>query len=292
MVIVKERTIIMTADVLVFSNFKGGAGKTSTGGLVAWELAKRGNKVLMIDFDSQQNMTDLYLRTKARMEKVSSINVKDTVMTAISENISLKDVTIPITDNLDLIPTSMYFQKEYQRYLELNYPLKAGLEAKEAERERVKSFKPFIDEVSGDYDYIFIDVPPSISSPNDTVFYAADQVIIVLQTQERSFSGAQSFIKYLQDFIVDDMGGTVGVLGVMPVLSKKNAQVDETILADATDLFDKTNMFDTRVYLQERIKRMDMTGITENSHDIWDKRVEETFSKLTDEVVRRLREEN
>lgn len=31
----------MNAKVIVFSNFKGGAGKTSTGGLVGWELAKK-----------------------------------------------------------------------------------------------------------------------------------------------------------------------------------------------------------------------------------------------------------
>lgn len=281
----------MNAKVLVFSNFKGGAGKTSTGGLVAWELARAGKKILMIDFDSQQNMTDFYLRTKAAMEHKDSIDVTSTVMDAINDpNKSLRDVAVQITDNLDLVPTTMYFQKEYQSYLELNYPLSDGYDSKERERERVQSLRPLIDEVRNQYDYIFLDVPPSISSPNDTVFYAADQVIIVLQTQERSFSGAQSFIQYLQNFIIDDMFGNVGVLGVIPVLSKKNAQVDEQILQDATDLFDKSNMFHTRVYLQERIKRMDMTGITDN--DFWDKRVENTFIQLAQEVEMRLKEES
>lgn len=282
----------MTAKVLVFSNFKGGAGKTSTGGLVAWELAKRGNKVLMIDFDSQQNMTDFYLRTKAQNEGLESIEADENVMTAITEHRTLKDVAIPVTDNLDLVATTMYFQKEYQSYLELNYPLSSGKNAHEAEKARVQSLKPKIDEVRDQYDFIFLDVPPSISSPNDTVFYAADDVIIVLQTQERSFSGAQSFIQYLQDFIIDSMDGDVGVLGVIPVLSKKNAQVDETILSDATELFDESNIFKTYVYLQERIKRMDMTGITENESDIWDRKVEEIFSKITDEILERLKEED
>ena len=234
----------MEAKVLVFSNFKGGAGKTSTGALVAWELAHRGNKVLVVDFDSQQNMTDFFLRTKAELENQSSIETDNTVLTAIYENKSLKEVAIPITSNLDLVPTSMYFQKEYQSYLEVNYPLNIDSQekARKAELNRVKSLKPKIDEVRPLYDYIFLDVPPSISSPNDTVFYACDDVIIVLQTQERSFSGAQNFIKYLQDFIIDDMDGDVGVLGVIPVLSKKNGQVDETILADATSLFDKSHV--------------------------------------------------
>lgn len=281
----------MTAKVLVFSNFKGGAGKTSTGGLVAWELAKRGKKVLMIDFDSQQNMTDFYLRTKAQNEGLESIGADENVMTAITEHRTLKDVAINVTKNLDLVATTMYFQKEYQSYLELNYPLSSGISAHAAEKARVQSLKPKIDEVRDQYDYIFLDVPPSISSPNDTVFYAADDVIIVLQTQERSFSGAQSFIQYLQDFIIDSMGGDVGVLGVIPVLSRKNAQVDETILSDATELFDKSNIFNTYVYLQERIKRMDMTGITENKNDIWDRKVEETFSKITDEIIDRLKDE-
>ncbi|MDK7227445.1 ParA family protein, partial [Lactobacillus iners] len=56
-------------------------------------------------------------------------------------------------------------------------------------------------------------------------------------------------------------------------------------------LFDESNMFHTRVYLQERIKRMDMTGITENEHDIWDKKVEKTFSDLADEVIKRIEEQ-
>ena len=49
--------------IISFCNEKGGTGKTSTTALVAWELAKRGKKILAVDCDPQGNLTNLMVKT-------------------------------------------------------------------------------------------------------------------------------------------------------------------------------------------------------------------------------------
>ncbi|MCG4607474.1 AAA family ATPase, partial [Bifidobacterium longum] len=59
------------------------------------------------------------------------------------------------------------------------------------------------------YDFIFIDVPPTLGLSNDTAFYACDQIIIVLQTQERSLVGAEYLLEYLQRVIINSFQSKV-----------------------------------------------------------------------------------
>ncbi|MFP9038891.1 AAA family ATPase, partial [Enterococcus faecalis] len=48
---------------IVFGNFKGGVGKTTNSVMVAYELAKKGFRVLVCDLDPQANSTQLLRRT-------------------------------------------------------------------------------------------------------------------------------------------------------------------------------------------------------------------------------------
>ncbi len=138
------------------------------------------------------------------------------------------------------------------------------------------------------YDFIFIDVPPTLSLLNDTAFYACDQIVVVLQTQERSLAGAEVFITYLQDTLINDFHSLVDILGILPVLSKKGARVDEEILKAAIEEFGEENIFENKISIMERIKRMDMEGITDNPKDVHDRRVHEAFTNVAKEIISRL----
>ncbi|MFD1441668.1 ParA family protein [Lacticaseibacillus hegangensis] len=266
----------MTATVLSFANFKGGVGKTSTTALVSWSLAKKGNKVLDIDFDAQANLTSLLLKTKSNQSDI--ITIDSSLMAAINDNKPLDDIKIEITPNLDLIPDAVDFS-QYPRFLDREF---------KEEIDKVSYFRKLIEPLREKYDYIFIDVPPTLSLSNDTAFYAADQIIVVLQTQERSLSGAENFISYIQNTLIDQFNSPVDILGILPVLSKRNAAVDREILKAASTEFGEENIFQNRVMIMERIKRMDMTGITDDLHDGWDKKVHAVFDDVADEIVKRL----
>lgn len=271
----------MDSKIISFANFKGGVGKTSTTALVSYNLAEMGYKCLTIDFDAQANLTSLLLKTKANENDV--ITIKTTLMSALKDNKDLKDVIIKISDNLDLIPNAVDFSV-YPRFLENEFT---------KEIDRVSFMKNKIEPLKADYDFIFIDVPPTLSLLNDTAFYACDDIVIVLQTQERSLAGAEVFLDYLQETLVSDFKAEVDVLGVLPVLSKKGARVDEVVLSEAAKLFGDEYIFDNKISLMERVKRMDMVGITNNKKDVHDRNVHLFFSKVAVELIERLeREEN
>lgn len=270
----------MSATVLSLANFKGGVGKTSTTGLVAYNMAKRLNKkVLVIDFDAQGNITTLLMKT-ALLDNPEADNllIEKTLMSAIANKIPLSDIILNVTENLDLIPNAVDFSV-YTRYLERNFS---------NENDRMNFFRNLIEPLKESYDYIFIDVPPTLSLLNDTAFMACDQIIVVLQTQERSLAGAEVFIEYMINNIKNEYKPELEVLGILPVLSKKNVAVDTEVLRVAIDNWGEKWIFENMIFIMERVKRMDMTGITDNPMDVHDKNCHERFLGVATEIINRL----
>ena len=167
----------------------------------------------------------------------------------------------------------------YTRYLERNF---------DSEIEKVAFFRNLIEPLKEHYDFIFIDVPPTLSLLNDTAFYACDQIVVVLQTQERSLAGAEVFINYLQNTLIDEFHSDVDILGILPVLSKKGSRVDDEILKAAFQEFGEENIFNNKISIMERVKRMDMEGITDNKKDMHDRRVHKIFTDVSKEIITRL----
>ena len=123
-------------------NQKGGVGKTTTNINLAACLAKKGKKVLILDIDPQGNTTSGI--------GVPKRNLKNTVYNIlIDKNYDPRKAIIhTTTENLDLIPASVDL---------------AGAEVELVQiEEREKTLKKGLDKVRDNYDYIFIDCPPSL----------------------------------------------------------------------------------------------------------------------------------
>lgn len=269
----------METKIVSFCNQKGGVGKTTTTALVAYNLAKEGYRVLVIDFDPQSNMTSMMLKTKSH-ESDDVVTIDNTLMTAIKNNENLNKATIKIMRDLYLLPNAVDFSL-YGRFLEANFS---------NEKDKIQFFSKKINkELRGEYDYIFIDVPPTMSLPNDTVFYACDDIIIILQTQQYALDGAQTLVDYIQHTIIDFFDSDVDVIGVLPVLSAKKSSVDQSILARAKEKWGD-NVFEHHIMLMERAKRMGITGITDGKRDAWDKTTHEKYKDVADEMVQKIKE--
>lgn len=145
-----------------------------------------------------------------------------------------------------------------------------------------------LDSVKNDFDFIFIDVPPTSSIITDSALYASDFVVVVLQTQERSLQGAEVFTQYLQG-LIDDYGANLDIIGILPVLLKNGAAVDLATLENAKEIFGEENLFDIVVKNMERLKRFDITGITDN--DMHDRRVHNSYKAIAEEFIERLNAE-
>lgn len=265
------------ATIVTFGNFKGGTGKTTNSTMIAHALSTQGYKVLLCDQDPQANATSLYLKTKA-LETDEIVSFNKTLMAAIQEE-DLGQIVTKVKENLYLLPSFSDFAL-YPRFLEKKFP--------EDTTARVQYFSSLIAPFKKEYDYIFIDVPPTISIITDAALYASDFVVVVLQTQERSLQGAEVFTVYLQS-LIDDYGADLDIVGILPVLLKNGAAVDLATLDSAREIFGEENLFTNVVTNMERLKRFDITGITnEDSHD---RKVHKSYEIIAEEFVARVQAE-
>lgn len=286
---------------ILYGNMKGGVGKTTNSVMTAYQLAKLGYKTLVCDLDPQANATQLLRRTYG-LQHGSDLQIDKTMMVALMDE-NIKPAIVNVMDNLYLLPSSEDF-KNYPDFLEMKFMLdnekiQAGdsntlqSEMSKVKEQRIAYFAQQLAKVRDEYDFIIIDVPPTLSIFTDSAIYTADFVIIVLQTQQRSLDGAETFFEYLQQMYNDYANVDFDILGVLAVLLKNNAGLDSQILKDAETDFGKNMLFDQIIRHMERLKRYDRTGIAEKGltkYDMHDTRLHYIYNTLTKEIVSRLKD--
>ncbi|MGR0121610.1 ParA family protein [Bacillus halotolerans] len=258
----------MSGHVINVGNFKGGVGKTTTSTLFAYELSKTGRKTLVLDFDPQANATDILLRT-------AGLELPERTIYSGLKAKKLDDCIINIKENLDLIPANLDL---------VGFPLFLNEISNNDLKNRAYYLDFLLRPLREEYDYIIIDVPPTISDFTNNAIVASDYVLIVMQTQERSLSATEKFIPYLEQ-MVETYDANIGLLGIVPVLIKDKGSVDQYILDEARKEFGD-DLLNSTIKLRERIKRFDVQGITEE--DIHDKRALQLFNDLTMELIERV----
>ncbi len=158
---------------IAVTNQKGGVGKTTTAVNVAAGIAKLGYKVLLIDTDPQGNAT-----SGVGVDKRS---VKYSAYSIIVDDIKAKDAILHTEfENLDVIPSSIELAAAE---LEL-----ADMEHREA---RLKST---LATVKSEYDYIFIDCPPSLGLITTNALCAADTILVPIQPEYYALEGLSQLI--------------------------------------------------------------------------------------------------
>lgn len=286
---------------ILYGNMKGGVGKTTNSVMTAYQLAKLGYKTLVCDLDPQANATQLLRRTYG-LQQGTDLQINKTMMVALTEE-NIKPAIVNIMDNLYLLPSSEDF-KNYPDFLEMKFMLdKEKIESGDSttlqsemskvKEQRISYFAQQLAKVRDEYDFVIIDVPPTLSVFTDSAIYATDYVIIVLQTQQRSLDGAETFFEYLQQMYNDYANIDFDILGVLAVLLKNNVGLDNQILKDAEADFGKDMLFNQIIRHMERLKRYDRTGIAEKSltkYDMHDTRLHYIYNTLTKEIVARLKD--
>ena len=312
--------------VLVYANFKGGVGKTTNSVMTAYQLAKKGYKVLVCDLDPQSNATHLLTRTYSRQnnqskqefvkeivkqsrkekkqlseeeidEEISNVyekrekkelKIEKTMMLALSEE-DVESAIVKVMDNLYLLPSDADFT-DYPDFLEQTFmPNEDNYKEK-----RTSYFSKQLSKVKDNYDFVIVDVPPTLSIYTDSAVYAADGIIIVLQTQQDSLDGAIAFFKYLQKIFDKYHAINFDILGILPVLLENRAGLDSQILKDAKATFGKENVFKNIIKHMERLKRFGRVGLADKDAeygkgDFHDIKVHYVYNKLTDEILDRLK---
>ena len=152
--------------VLVFVNQKGGVGKTTSAINIGAYVAQAGKKVLLIDFDSQGNMSTGCGVSKSKPTiyelMAGQSKFEDTVKKSAVPNLDI------ISASIDLSGAAIELVGEENR----EYYLK-------------ETIAPFKDQ----YDYIMIDCPPSLGVLTLNGLVAADAVLVPMQCEFFALEG-------------------------------------------------------------------------------------------------------
>ena len=181
------------AQIISFANQKGGVAKTTTTLNLAVAFAESGHKVLCIDLDPQGNLTMSQGIDPDKVDKsLYDVLVNDL---PISEVIAEREIDIAVA-SIDLAGA------------EIAMSTKIG---------RERSLEKALREVSGDYDFICIDTPPSLGLLTINALTASDKVIVPVQCEYLSMRGLvqlQNTLKMIQDNLNPD----VEIEGILPTM--------------------------------------------------------------------------
>jgi len=261
------------AVTIIIGNQKGGVGKTTNTYLIAYTLAKLGIKTLVCDLDPQSNSTKALILTKSQNSN-EIMTIDKTLMWGVQQR-DLKDLPVSIIENLDLLPSYIDFE-DFAKYLYKNTS---------TEYEETHLLEPLFEPLKEDYDIILIDVPPlSVEVTSNAVMFS-DYVLISLQTQDDSMTGAIEYIKTLVKLKMKYELG-IEVLGALPMLSNSRGSVDKLIIESAKEEWGEDLVFETVIPQMERIKRFSINGITDE--DRFDRKVLEMYEKVVSEMLSKL----
>lgn len=156
------------AFTISLANQKGGVGKTTSAVNIAASIGALDKRVLLIDLDPQGNSTS-GVGVQKRTIKTSSYDV-------IIGNAKASDSIIDTGfKNLSLMPSQMELAGAEFELIDMD--------------KRELLFKNAVSEIESDYDYIFIDCPPSLGILSINALAASNGVIIPMQCEFYSLEG-------------------------------------------------------------------------------------------------------
>ena len=207
--------------IFSFCNQKGGVGKTTSAVNIATTLAQHGSKVLIVDADAQANTTSGLGEEKPSIVFTTFQLLIDNA----DPNSIIKKTKI---ENLFLIPSNADLSGAE---LELTNKLAREFQLKNK-----------ISKISDDFDFIFIDCPPSIGLITINALVASDYIIIPLQCEYYALEGLGQLIQSFE-LVKQNINKELEIGGVILTMADFRTNLTQQVIEEVKNYF-KNKVFE------------------------------------------------